>query len=129
MHVANLHIIVGWSAMLLGVVTGAAIGLYFHNDEWMGGYGTFRRRMLRLSHIAFFGLGFINLMFAMTVQTLVLPAPNITIASYGFIIGAITMPLICLLTAMSKPFRHLFPLPVISVLAGIVSILHGWARM
>ncbi len=129
MHVANLHIIVGWSAMFLGVVTGAAIGLYFHNDEWMGGYGTFRRRMLRLSHIAFFGLGFINLMFAMTVQTLVLPAPNITIASYGFIIGAITMPLICLLTAMSKPFRHLFPLPVISVLAGIVSILHGWARM
>lgn len=129
MHVANLHIIVGWSAMFLGVVTGAAIGLYFHNDEWMGGYGTFRRRMLRLAHIAFFGLGFINLMFAMTVQTLVLPAPNITIASYGFIIGAITMPLICLLTAMSKPFRHLFPLPVISVLAGIVSILHGWARM
>ena len=112
--------------MLLGVITGAVIGLFFHKEDWAGGYASYRRRMLRLGHISFFGLGFINLMFGLTLQAVALPDFNIRISSYGFMTGVIAMPLCCFLAAWKKPFRHLFPVPVIGVLAGIVPMLLGW---
>ena len=43
-------------------------GLGFHRDDCMGGYGSWRRRLTRLGHIAFFGTAMINLAFAFTVQ-------------------------------------------------------------
>ncbi len=113
--------------MLFGVLSGAAIGLFFHEDGWAGGYGSFRRRMMRLGHISFFGLGFLNLMFGLTLSAVSWEIPYAKLASFGFLLGVITMPLCCFLTAWKKPFRHLFPVPVISVLAGIVPILLGWA--
>ena len=112
--------------MLLGVITGAVGGLLFHNDDWVGGYSSFRRRMLRLGHVSFFGLGFINLLFGLTVQAVTLTPSWTSIASAGFLAGVITMPLCCFLTAWKKSLRHLFPVPVLSVLIGIISILLGW---
>lgn len=126
MDTGNLHILIGWGAMFMGVASGAVIGLFFHKEEWAGGYSSFRRRMLRLGHISFFGLGFINLMFGLTLQVITLPATHIGISSLGFLIGVITMPLCCFLSAWRKPFRHLFPVPVLSVLAGVIPILLGW---
>ncbi len=126
MSTGNLHVLIGWGAICLGVVSGAVIGLFFHKEDWAGGYGSFRRRMIRLGHISFFGLGFTNLMFGLTLQAITLPVAHINIASFGFLIGVITMPLCCFLAAWKKPFRHLFPIPVLSVLAGIIPILLGW---
>ena len=126
MSAAQFHILIAWSAMLLGVFAGAVGGLFFHDDKWAGGYGSFRRRMLRLGHVSFFGLGFINLLFGLTLNAVILPASYTRIASAGFLVGVITMPLCCFLAAWKKPFRHLFPLPVVSVLVGIISILLGW---
>ncbi len=126
MSTGNLHLLIGWGAILLGVVSGAVIGLFFHKAVLAGGYGSFRMRMLRLGHISFFGFGFINLMFGLTLQAITLPISHISIASFGFLIGVISMPLCCFLTAWKKPFRHLFPVPVLSVLAGIIPILLGW---
>ena len=37
MDTAELNILVGWAAMLMGVLSGAAIGLFFHIDDWAGG--------------------------------------------------------------------------------------------
>jgi hypothetical protein len=125
MNIFELHLFIGWFAMLLGAVSGGVIGLFFHIDGWAGGYNSFRRRMLRLAHISFFGLGFLNLMFALTLQSVTFAIPYIKVASFGFIVGAITMPLCCFLAAWKKPFRHLFPLPVAGVFAGIMPILHG----
>ena len=47
----------GWLGMLLGVLSGAIIGLFFHREDWMGGYGSYRRRLTRLGHISFFWAG------------------------------------------------------------------------
>lgn len=111
--------------MLLGVATGATIGLFFHNDEWLGGYGSYRRRLVRLGHISFFGLGFLNMMFAFSVAPLNLRDACLTVASWSLIIGAVTMPVCCFLTAWRKSFRHLFPIPVLATLSGILAILIG----
>ncbi len=38
--VSNMFTI-GWIGMLLGVLSGAAIGLFFHREDWMGGITAF----------------------------------------------------------------------------------------
>lgn len=123
---AAANLIAGWVGMLAGVLSGGVVGLFFHRDDWMGGYGSYRRRLTRLGHISFFGLGFLNLIFAATLSQLALRPLYLAIASAGLIVGAVTMPLCCFLSAWRKPMRHLFPIPVAAVCTGIVAILAGW---
>lgn len=125
MEIASSNLLAGWIAMLAGAVSGAVIGLFFHREEWMGGYSSFRRRMTRLGHISFWGLGFVNILFALSVKALELSAMSVRIASGAFILGLITMPLCCFLTAWRKPFRYSFPVPVLSIVVGIVFLLMG----
>jgi hypothetical protein len=123
--VSNMFAI-GWIGMLLGVLSGALIGLFFHREDWMGGYSSFRRRLTRLGHISFFGLGFINFFFAISHE-LAGVAPALALpAAVAFTIGAASMPTCCFLSAWRKPFRHLFFIPVTGVAAGIVLTLVGW---
>jgi len=122
----NLHLLVGWTAMLFGAASGAVIGLFFHRADWAGGYSALRRRMLRLGHISFFGIGFLNFLFAMTLSQVSLPESYVKVASTGFLVAVVAMPLNCFLTAWKEPFRHLFSIPVLAVVAGIAPILLGW---
>ena len=126
MGIAESNLLAGWIGMLGGAVSGALIGVFFHREQWMGGYGSFRRRLTRLGHISFFGLGFLNLLFGLSLKAVPLPVLHAEVASLGFILGAITMPLCCFLAAWRAPLRHLFPVPVISVTLGILSVLAGW---
>ena len=123
---ANLNIFAGWIGVIGGVLSGAFIGLYFHKEDWVGGYGSFTRRMLRLGHISFFGIGFLNFAIGLTLAAVTIPNNHVMVASYAMVAGAITMPLLCFLTAWRKPFRHLFPVPVVSVLVAASSVLAGW---
>lgn len=128
-HTPTLNLIAGWLSMFAGVVSGAILGLFFHREDWMGGYASYRRRLARLGHIAFFGLGFLNLSFAATSAQLPLTPQDLEIASWSLILGAATMPLCCFLSAWRKPLRHLFPIPVLSITTGILAILiGGWPR-
>lgn len=113
--------------MLAGVISGAIIGLFFHQERWMDGYSSFSRRLTRLGHISFFGLGFINLLFAFSVKAVEIPANYARLASLSLVVGLVTMPLCCFATARQKSCRYLFPLPVTAVLLGIVTLLIGWA--
>ncbi|UCH82564.1 MAG: hypothetical protein JSW50_08740 [Candidatus Latescibacterota bacterium] len=127
MKVGEINLIAGWVGILCGVVAGAGVGVFFHRESWAGGYASFERRMLRLAHISFFGLGFINLAFGATTRIGGIIISNSGIASVLFIVAAITMPLCCYLTAWRQSFRHLFPVPVICVAAGIIVTLSGWS--
>ena len=120
-----LNITAGWFGMLAGILSGALLGLFFHREDWMGGYSSYRRRLTRLGHISFFGLGFLNLVFGATVVPLNLSATTLRIASWSFVVAAATMPACCFLAAWRKPLRHLFPVPVISALTGILAVLFG----
>ncbi len=115
----------GWTGMVFGLVSGGLIGLFFHQDSFAGGYTSFRRRMMRLGHIAFFGLGIINVLFSLTLDGTEIAISYPLVASICLIAGAFLMPLICFLTAWKKPFRHLFALPVVSVAVTLVLLLEG----
>jgi len=128
MQAPAINLVGGWLAMLAGVLSGSIAGLLFHDENWLGGYSSFRRRLARLGHISFFGLGFVNLLFAATAGQLLLPPDYLKVASAGLIVGVIAMPICCFLTAWRKPMRHLFPIPVLAVAIGIAAILAGWWR-
>jgi hypothetical protein len=123
--VTRAMLLAGWSGMLGGVISGAALGLFFHREDWMGGYGSFRRRLARLGHISFFGLGFLNLLLAFTNQLVGLPERPAEIAAGSLILGAAAMPTCCFLAAWRPSFRHLFAVPVAGVFIGIVATLVG----
>jgi hypothetical protein len=61
-----LHILAGWIGVFLGVLTGAVFGSAFHKESRLGGYNSWPRRMLRLGHVSFFGIAFLNFMFSIT---------------------------------------------------------------
>jgi len=115
----------GWLLVLAGFATGAVIGLGFHREDFLGGYGSFRRRMLRLGHIACAALGFMNVVFALSPW----PEPGSAIAaaaSTAFVIGGVTMPAACFLTAWRERFRHVFAVPVAALfVAAICTWLGG----
>lgn len=114
-----------WIGMACGVLSGAVVGLFFTRKDWMGGYASHRRRLVRLGHISFFGLAFVNLGFALTQHTLPIDPRWAWPAAIAFTIGAVSMPVSCFLCAWREPFRHLFPLPVTAVSVGICLTLIG----
>ena len=115
-----------WAGMLAGVLSGAIIGLFFAREDFMGGYQSWRRRLTRLGHISFFGLALVNATFAFTNHAVRLDPGMAPLAGWSFVCGAVTMPLCCFLAAWKQPLRHLFPIPVISVSAGILLTLAAW---
>lgn len=117
-----LNMYAGWIGLLLGCIVGAVQGLFFHRQDWLGGYSSWRRRMTRLGHISFFGLGFINLAFALTVRTFNIEEGT-EFSSYLLVLGLITMPLLCYLSALKEIFRQLFFIPTASVLIAIILLL------
>ena len=125
---AQWNLWAGWIGMMFGLVSGAVIGLKFHQDDFAGGYASFRRRMLRIGHLAFFGLGIINVLFALTLTSsgVVLSYP--TVASASLAAAVFVMPVVCFLTAWKKPFRHVFPLPVILVAISLLLLLEGLVK-
>ena len=117
------NIIAAWTAFLFGALAGAVPGLLFHDTDWLGGYDSWRRRLIRLGHISFFGIGLLNLGFGLTVRSLDMNPEYLQTASWLFMLGLVTMPLVCYLAAWKKPFRHLFFVPAGSVMLAIVLFL------
>lgn len=112
----HLNLVVAWLCIFLGFLSGMVLGLFFHRENWLGGYGSLKRRMYRLGHISFFGLGAVNLLFWLTMNQLAASGLHVSAASWAFIIGAITMPACCVVMAHSPKLHLIFTVPVVSLL-------------
>ena len=114
----------GWLLLLSAFVTGAVLGLYFHRDDFWGGYASFRRRIVRLGHIAQAALGLLNVVYALSPW----PEPSrweAGAAGLAFLVGGVSMPLVCFLTGWRKAFRHLFVIPVTALILAVALTLRG----
>src|SRR5438552_8440417 len=110
--------------ILAGFLSGAALGIWFYRDDFLGGYSAFRRRILRLGHIALAELGTINVAFALSPW----PTPGTrlaTAASVLLLAGGIAMPLVCFLSAWREQYRRLFPATVAALVAAVLITLAG----
>ncbi len=117
-----INLYAAWIGIFAGCIAGAVQGLFFHKDDWLDGYGSWCRRMTRLGHISFFGIGFINFAFAVSLRILEMEG-ELVLSSRLLIVALITMPLFCYLSAFRKPFRNLFFIPAGSVIIGILLFL------
>ncbi len=108
-----INITAAWIGFALGCVSGAVPGLFFHKQDWLGGYTSWPRRLIRLAHISFFGIGFLNLGLGLTCHVLGIEAHA---ASILMLVGAVMMPTVCYASAFRPAFRNLFFIPAGSVL-------------
>jgi len=113
------NLIFAFILFMAGIVAGAVLGLFFYKDDFLGGYSSFKRRIVRLGHISFFGIGILNVLFYLSAKSLALSSSELYLSSSLFIIAGITMPLICFLSAYKSYFRHLFFIPVLSTFFAI----------
>ena len=117
-----LHLRAGWALILAGFLGGAALGVGFHLDSFLGGYASLRRRLLRLGHVALVALGGLNVLFALAPCDD--PGGAIEqLASTALLIGAIAMPATCALVAWRPRLRLLFTVPVLALLTAVVGVL------
>jgi hypothetical protein len=120
----HLNLIAAWLGILLGFLSGMLLGMFFHDEKWLGGYASHKRRLYRLGHISFFGLGAVNLFFWLTTKTLSAAGTNWGWASGLFVLGAATMPLCCVLMAHWPKLRFWFAVPVVSlIVAGVLTLI------
>lgn len=115
-----ISITAAWIGFLLGGISGAIPGLFFHRADWLGGYTSWPRRLIRLAHISFFGIGFLNL--GMGLTGLALGIVSIP-AAVCLLIGAVTMPAVCYASAWRPAFRHLFFIPAGTVMLALVMFI------
>jgi hypothetical protein len=127
----SINLISAWIGLTLGFLGGGVMGMFFRDERWLGGYGSFKRRLYRLAHISFFGLGFVNLAFALTARSLPL-THTLETASIAFVVGAISMPICALILAHQPRALPIFAVPVGSLLLGgsltVAQLLKSLAR-
>ncbi len=122
---AMLNEPIGWLSIVVGLVAGAWLGTGYDKPDWLGGYGSFRRRLVRLGHIALIALGFLNILFAQSVGRAALSDGQLAAASWLLIVGCISMPACCFLNAWQPRFKALFGVPVASLIGGCVIVAWG----
>ena len=126
--------VVAWSSFTAGAASGLVLGLWsfdgpFPVPSWIGEYGDVSRRLLRLGHIAFFGLAMLNLLLARHLPTLKLSGRMAWLALAGMNFGNIVMPMILVAAAAFHPFKFLLPIPAASVsLALAIAAIGAWSQ-
>jgi uncharacterized membrane protein len=121
-----INITAAWIGFLLGSISGAIPGMFFYRFDWMGGYTSWPRRLIRLAHISFFGIGFLNLGLGLTGHLLGIGS---SAASVLMLVGAVTMPLLCYFSAFRPAFRHLFFIPASSVMVSIILFIERMVQL
>ena len=122
-----------WCSCVMGVVTGLTLGLWsfdgpFPTPEWLSDYDSLSRRMTRLGHIAYFGLGFLTLLLAWELPKLTLDARQKTIAAEMMIFGNMFLPLTLFAASIYHPLKYLMPIPALCVLVAMSVAAKGAYR-
>lgn len=113
----------GWVLVLLGLASGLFLGLGFHLEHFLGGYTSLRRRLVRLGHIALVALGALNVLWALSAESLGAPA----LAAPLFLVGSALMPALCFAVAWQPKLRLAFAAPALCLTAAVTLLAMGGA--
>jgi hypothetical protein len=121
---------IGWLSMAVGVGTGIILGMWSFDGpmsvpEWIGAYDSTPRRLVRLGHIAFLGLGILDVLLSRELAGLSLSAAKKRIASRAMILGNVLLPPALLAAGAWRPFKYVLPLPVVAVFVSLVLVAWG----
>ena len=121
-----MSVAIGWRLISSGFLTGSIIGLFAQNEDWLGGYASRTRRLLRLGHIALIALGALNVVWPLTT-TAGNPSALTFVITASFVVGGLTMWPVCLLSAIYRPCRVGFVVPSTALIVG--ALLAGWESL
>lgn len=121
---------VGWACMCLGIASGLILGLWsfdgpFAVPEWLGAYDQTGRRLARLGHIAFLGLGILNLLMAGELRRRSLPPWGRRTASWAMNFGNVFLPLTLFAAAAYRPLKFVMSVPALAVFLALVLTAYG----
>lgn len=122
--------VVGWASMVAGAGTGLLMGLWSFDGpvpvpDWIGDYDATARRLIRLGHIAFFGLGILNLLLARELSRLALTQRLVRAAARSMNFGNIFLPVTLFAAAAYHPLKYLLPFPAVSVFVALCITAYG----
>ena len=111
---------IGWTSAALGGISGLIMGLWSFGGpvpvpEFLGDYTDVSRRLARLGHIAFFGLGMLNIHAAAQLERGDLSSKVAGLASWLMNFGNIFLPLTLFAGSVYRPLKYLMPLPATAV--------------
>jgi hypothetical protein len=120
---------IGWFSLAMGVATGLVMGLWSFDGPmatpaWLGEYGDTSRRLARLGHIAFIGLGLINILLAHELPHSSLDARARRIASSQMNFGNVLLPITLFAAAAWRPAKFAMAIPATAVF--IALCLAAW---
>jgi hypothetical protein len=121
---------IGWISLAVGAASGLTLGLWSFDGPlavpgWLGSYDDLGRRLARLGHIAFFGLGIINILVARELGRTRLSSRARSIASTSMNVGNVGLPLALFAASMFHPLKYVLPLPACAVFLALVIMARG----
>lgn len=117
----------------VGVATGLIMGLWsfdgpFPVPPFLGEYGEVSRRLARLGHIAFLGLGILDLLLARELRGSSLSPGGKQAASWALIFGNVFLPLTLFAAAAWHPLKYLMGAPALAVFVALALAAYGACR-
>jgi hypothetical protein len=121
---------IGWVSTCLGAGSGLILGLWsfdgpFAVPAWLGEYDQTARRLARLGHIAFFGLGILNILMAGELRRIRLGPWGRRVASWAMNFGNVFLPLTLFAAAAYRPFKYCMSAPALAVFVALVVTAYG----
>ena len=121
---------IGWTSAALGGITGLILGLWsfdgpFPVPAFLGDYDDTSRRLARLGHIAFFGLGILNLLAAAQLERNCLAKGSARTASLLMNFGNIFLPLTLFAASVYQPCKYLMSIPAMAVTITMCLFAYG----
>jgi hypothetical protein len=121
---------VGWLSTCLGAATGLVMGLWsfdgpFPVPGWLGEYDQTARRLARLGHIAWFGLGILNVLVSGELRRSTLGRRGRLTASWAMNFGNVFLPLTLFAAAAYRPLKYFMSAPALAVFVAVVVTAYG----
>lgn len=116
----------GWWLISIGFLLGGIFGLLAQSEDWLGGYASRKRRLLRLGHVALVALGALNVVWPLTIAGAQSTTATAVISGC-FVVGGLTMGPVCFLSAISWRCRIAFIIPSTALFLG--AFLAGWESL
>ena len=122
--------LVAWTGFCLGVISGSLMGLWAFDGPldpptWIGDYDNTSRRLIRLGHISFFGIGYLNLLLARELPGFDLERRGKALESRCMNAANIALPFMLFAAAAYAPVKYLLPIPVFATLIALTIAAWG----
>ena len=92
---------------------------------WLGEYADTSRRLARLGHIAFIGLGLIDILIEREVVRSALGSAHRAVASWSMAIGNVLLPVALFAAAIYRPVKYFMAVPATLVFVALVLTAYG----